>query len=60
MSGPVEGPTPSTRFQLLRRLTADEVGELWIGRDTTLDETVFLRLGHPGQPWSGSLLDALL
>ena len=59
MSGPVEGPTPSTRFQLLRRVAADEVGELWVGRDTTLDERVFLRLGHAGQPWSGNLRDAM-
>jgi tetratricopeptide (TPR) repeat protein len=59
MSGPVEGPTPSTRFQLLRRVAADGAGELWVGRDTTLDELVFLRLGHSGQPWAGSLRDAL-
>lgn len=59
MSGPVEGPTQSTRFQLLRRLASDKAGELWVGRDTTLDEPVFLRLGHAGQPWSGTLRDAL-
>ncbi len=59
MTGPVEGPTPSTRFQLIRRVDEDDLGELWTARDTTLDEPVLLRLGREGHPWAGDMLDAL-